>query len=173
MSSDSGSKPSRTTNQPAAAAPVPPPNNSKPVPPVPAGSVNNLANLYGSTNSSANGNGLQQHRSSSSSAQSTAPSDRRFASNDNRASPAPPIVVVSPEMPPDPAPHSRPYAGGLDPNGATPPRATTLNKLRQQQPKDTIPMVGKPPRKQRSSRFHVTERVEIERLPSFNGEFFH
>jgi serine/threonine-protein phosphatase 2A regulatory subunit B' len=71
-------------------------------------------------------------------------------------------------MPPDPAPHSRPYAGGLDPNGATPPRATTLNKLRQQQPKDTIPMVGKPPRKQRSSRFHVTERVEIERLPSFN-----
>jgi len=34
--------------------------------------------------------------------------------------------------------------------------------------KDTIPM-AKTPRKQRSSRFHVTERVEIHRLPSFLG----
>jgi len=31
-------------------------------------------------------------------------------------------------------------------------------------------MVGKPPRKQRSSRFVVTEKVEIERLPPFMGE---
>ena len=30
-------------------------------------------------------------------------------------------------------------------------------------------MVGKPPRKQRSSRFVVTEKVEIENLPPFLG----
>lgn len=40
-----------------------------------------------------------------------------------------------------------------------------MNRLRG--PKDTIPIVGKPPRKQRSSRFVVTEKVEIERLPPF------
>ncbi|GAA5910262.1 phosphatase 2A regulatory subunit B56 family protein [Sporobolomyces salmoneus] len=33
-------------------------------------------------------------------------------------------------------------------------------------PKDTIPL-SKTPRKQRSSRFHVTEKVELERLPGF------
>ena len=31
-------------------------------------------------------------------------------------------------------------------------------------------MVGKPPRKQRSSRFIVTEKVDIERLPPFLGQ---
>ena len=46
------------------------------------------------------------------------------------------------------------------------PRTSTLNRLRAG-PKDTIPMVGKPPRKQRSSRFIVTEKVDIERLPPF------
>lgn len=40
-----------------------------------------------------------------------------------------------------------------------------MNRLRG--PKDTIPAVGKTPRKQRSSRFYVTEKVEIEKLPSF------
>jgi serine/threonine-protein phosphatase 2A regulatory subunit B' len=30
--------------------------------------------------------------------------------------------------------------------------------------------VGKTPRKQRSSRFYVTEKVEIEKLPNFTGE---
>ncbi|KAK4698820.1 serine/threonine-protein phosphatase 2A regulatory subunit B', partial [Phenoliferia sp. Uapishka_3] len=52
---------------------------------------------------------------------------------------------------------------------ATPPKAGPINKLRQGAttgPKDTIPM-AKTPRKQRSSRFHVTERVELERLPGF------
>lgn len=53
----------------------------------------------------------------------------------------------------------------------TPPRANTLNRLRSPQgtPKDTIPVV-KPPRKQRSSRFVTSEKVEIEKLPSFSGE---
>lgn len=35
-------------------------------------------------------------------------------------------------------------------------------------PKDTIPM-ARTPRKQRSSRVHVTEKVELERLPGFLG----
>lgn len=37
--------------------------------------------------------------------------------------------------------------------------------------KDTIPLTGKTPRKQRSSRFHVTEKVELEKLPVFQGAF--
>ncbi|KIM80768.1 hypothetical protein PILCRDRAFT_515998 [Piloderma croceum F 1598] len=51
--------------------------------------------------------------------------------------------------------------------GATPPRAGTFTSRLRTGPKDTIPIVGKPPRKQRSSRFVVTEKVEIERLPPF------
>lgn len=58
--------------------------------------------------------------------------------------------------------------------GNQPPKVGTLNRLRQAVPpgpKDTIPITSKtPPRKQRSSRFHVTERVEIEKLPNFGGE---
>lgn len=56
---------------------------------------------------------------------------------------------------------------------ATPPKAASLTRLRQSPsnsgPKDTIPITSKtPPRKQRSSRFHVTEKVELEKLPHFN-----
>ncbi|EST05165.1 Protein phosphatase 2A, regulatory B subunit, B56 [Kalmanozyma brasiliensis GHG001] len=56
---------------------------------------------------------------------------------------------------------------------ATPPKAGSLNRLRQSPsnagPKDTIPITAKtPPRKQRSSRFHVSEKVELEKLPHFN-----
>lgn len=84
------------------------------------------------------------------------------------ASPAPPIVVVSPsqEVPSSEIIQRTSLIPTADPNSA---RAQNLNRLRNNTPKDTIPMVGKPPRKQRSSRFHVTERVEIERLPSFAG----
>ena len=89
--------------------------------------------------------------------------------------PAPPIVVVSSDTPSD-APHRPGHLNsGQDRLGAGPdhtngnvPRNSTLNRLRAG-PKDTIPMVGKPPRKQRSSRFVVTEKVEIERLPPFMG----
>ncbi len=52
-----------------------------------------------------------------------------------------------------------------------PHRTMPLNRLRNTTPKDTIPITGKPPRKQRSSRFHPSEKVEIERLPSFAGPF--
>lgn len=99
--------------------------------------------------------------------------DRKYPYND-KTTPAPPIVVTSPDSAPDPNVRSGSYdgiertsLGGLD-GSATPPRAGTLNRLRSG-PKDTIPMVGKPPRKQRSSRFVVSEKVEIERLPPFLG----
>lgn len=55
---------------------------------------------------------------------------------------------------------------------ATPPKAGPINKLRgsvagpgQGTPKDTIP-ISKTPRKQRSSRFHVADRVQLQPLPS-------
>ncbi|KAK7043605.1 Hsp70 chaperone [Paramarasmius palmivorus] len=88
---------------------------------------------------------------------------------------SPPILVVSPDQSTEPqsrvqnntsTPERHAQSTELSPN-ATPPRNTTLNRLRAG-PKDTIPIVGKPPRKQRSSRFVVTEKVEIERLPPFS-----
>ncbi|PWN48688.1 protein phosphatase 2A regulatory B subunit [Violaceomyces palustris] len=127
----------------------------------------------------------------------------------DKTSPAPPVVVVSPEMPADPIPHTiatssqpsssaSPFLSGspsspplpgtgltsLGTSGlatgelATPPKAGALNRLRQGPastgPKDTIPITSKtPPRKQRSSRFHVTEKVELEKLPSFHEVNFH
>lgn len=53
---------------------------------------------------------------------------------------------------------------------ATPPKAGPISKLRgnvpgQGTPKDTIP-IAKTPRKQRSSRFHVTEKIDIKPLPA-------
>ncbi|KAL1410375.1 serine/threonine-protein phosphatase 2A 56 kDa regulatory subunit delta isoform [Vanrija albida] len=117
-------------------------------------------------------------------AQGTPLAPRRSPVSD-KTSPAPPLVIISgapqpqvnnnPEMPADPIPHS-PHSRGfgspdrpLGPDGQpTPPKASNpLNRLRGA-PKDTIPIVGKTPRKQRSSRFYVTERVDIEKLPNFN-----
>lgn len=89
--------------------------------------------------------------------------------------------MTSPSSPPPPASASIAASGGGLPHGiggqtapgltttepAIPPKAG-LNRLRQG-PKDTIPVNAKtPPRKQRSSRFHVTEKVELEKLPNFN-----
>jgi hypothetical protein len=48
-----------------------------------------------------------------------------------------------------------------------PPKRDPLNRLKGT-PKDVIP-ISKAPRRQRSSRFHVTEKVELEKLPNFNG----
>lgn len=101
-----------------------------------------------------------------------------------KTSPAPPLVVISgaptqapinAEMPSDPIPHS-PHGRGfgsperqLGPDGQpTPPKVGPLNRLRTG-PKDTIPIVGKSPRKQRSSRFYVSDKVDIEKLPNFTG----
>ncbi|EPQ30407.1 uncharacterized protein PFL1_01933 [Pseudozyma flocculosa PF-1] len=81
----------------------------------------------------------------------------------------------SPGSPPPPggAMASLSNAGLAPSELATPPKAGALNRLRQGTtstgPKDTIPITSKtPPRKQRSSRFHVTEKVELEKLPNFN-----
>lgn len=130
-----------------------------------------------STSSSHNGNNhpippQPPPQSSRSSALPPTPQDRRLVVD--RATPAPPIVVVSPDNSDQSSRNSTGYGSperlsiGLEPGGsATPPRTSPLNRLRG--PKDTIPMVVKPPRKQRSSRFVVTEKVEIERLPPFMG----
>lgn len=119
----------------------------------------------------------------------------------DKTSPAPPVVVVSSEMPSDPIPlnptHHSPSSpppppsaniaamGGLHSQSGGPsmgiqsapgltmteagvPKAGSMSRLRQG-PKDTIPINAKtPPRKQRSSRFHVTEKVELDKLPNFN-----
>ncbi|KAJ3022788.1 Serine/threonine-protein phosphatase 2A 56 kDa regulatory subunit delta isoform [Thoreauomyces humboldtii] len=45
------------------------------------------------------------------------------------------------------------------------PKSGPLNRLKNT-PKDTVPL-SKAPRRQRSSRFHVTEQVELEKLPGF------
>ncbi|KAN0133831.1 protein phosphatase PP2A0 B subunit gamma isoform [Lactarius tabidus] len=109
-------------------------------------------------------------QSARSSALPPTPQDRRLVVD--RATPAPPIVVVSPDNSDQSSRNSTGYGSperlsiGLEPGGsATPPRTSPLNRLRG--PKDTIPIVAKPPRKQRSSRFVVTEKVEIERLAPF------
>ncbi|KIK91034.1 hypothetical protein PAXRUDRAFT_831176 [Paxillus rubicundulus Ve08.2h10] len=175
-SQDSTSSKGKDTKPQAAsaAAPPPPPNTAKPLPlPVPSGvglpgaSVNNTSNH--SINSQAQSS---SNRSSSPATTTSSTPDRRYPSS--QSSPIPPIVVVSSDPAPEPAVRSGQFGSpertslGLDLAGgtATPPRANTLNRLRSG-PRDTIPIVGKPPRKQRSSRFVVTERVEIERLAPF------
>ncbi|KAK4048740.1 serine/threonine-protein phosphatase 2A 56 kDa regulatory subunit delta isoform [Microbotryomycetes sp. JL221] len=108
-------------------------------------------------------------------------------SGDNAVMPADPLPHPSaaPHHPVSPTRStpgiSGPYAtasGSPPPNAAqvaansasatTPPKTGPAgNKLRPATtPKDTIP-ASKSPRKQRSSRFHVTEKVELERLPGF------
>ncbi|KAG8762158.1 Serine/threonine-protein phosphatase 2A 56 kDa regulatory subunit delta isoform, partial [Ceratobasidium sp. 428] len=125
--------------QPSTTPPPPPPHSSKPTPPLPP-----QQSAVASLNSVSASGSRDSHR-----APARHPQQERTA-------PAPPIVVVSPEM------------GDVGaPLEATPPRAVAASRLRGP-PKDTISVLGaKPPRKQRSSRFHVTERVEIEKLPAF------
>ncbi|KAK0483553.1 phosphatase 2A regulatory B subunit-domain-containing protein [Armillaria novae-zelandiae] len=149
-SQESSSKKESKANHSSAPLP-PPPNTAKPLP-VPGGSA-----VAGALNT--------QPRSASPASTTPSVPDRRQSAE----APAPPsIVVVSSDNGHDSV-HRPPHFGGQQerhpPPDAAPPRAT-LNRLRAG-PKDTIPIVGKPPRKQRSSRFVVTEKVEIERLPPF------
>jgi serine/threonine-protein phosphatase 2A regulatory subunit B' len=65
--------------------------------------------------------------------------------------------------------------GGMSHDPNTPPKAPAINKIKgmsgtQATPKDTIPM-ARTPRKQRSSRVHVDEKVELQRLPGFLGAY--
>ncbi|GBE81997.1 Serine/threonine-protein phosphatase 2A 56 kDa regulatory subunit delta isoform [Sparassis crispa] len=155
------SKPSATAAA-NAAPPPPPPNSAKPLH-LPASAVASLNHLAhnNSNHSLPSTNGTS--RATPAPTPPAPNADRRYATPPN---PAPPIVVVSPEVSSEQADRqmlSMDSAGGP----LTPPRANTFNRLRPTGPKDTIPIVGKPPRKQRSSRFVVKEKVEIERLPPF------
>lgn len=202
-----------------------------PAPPPKGGSVPSTPTYQGSLKSSKNGpsSAASSSNSLNSSAASVPPSHALYNTPSypagqgtpqtrlipagvnhlaDKTPPAPPVVVVSSEMPVDPIPHSVATAsqpsssitpfhhtgspGSPPPPGAamaslsstgiapselaTPPKAGALNRLRQSPsnagPKDTIPITSKtPPRKQRSSRFHVTEKVELEKLPQFNGTY--
>lgn len=166
-SQDSSSSKNKESKQSAtaianASPPPPPPNSAKPLPQL-SSAVASLNHVNSSSHSLSSANGSVSRASTA--ALSSQGSDRRYGVD--RASPAPPIVVVSPEAPPD-ALERQPFVVESSGGPTTPPRAN-LNRLRPTGPKDTIPMVGKPPRKQRSSRFVVNERVEIERLPPFLG----
>ncbi|GAA5880741.1 hypothetical protein JCM3774_005696 [Rhodotorula dairenensis] len=61
--------------------------------------------------------------------------------------------------------------GGMSHDPNTPPKVPAISKIKgmggpSATPKDTIPM-ARTPRKQRSSRVHVDEKVELQRLPGF------
>ncbi|RKO97493.1 hypothetical protein CXG81DRAFT_14637, partial [Caulochytrium protostelioides] len=75
-------------------------------------------------------------------------------------------TTVYPSEPAGFAAASVPHKGGPhhDANKEI-PKSGPLSRLKNT-PKDGIP-ISKTPRRQRSSRFHVTERVELEKLPSF------
>lgn len=145
----------------AAAPPPPPPNSAKPLPPpqVPGTHLSNASNhQLPATNGSSSASAAAARISVASNV-----ADRRYV-NPSAPGAAPPIVVVSPEVP---ATEDR--LGG-DNGPVTPPRVGALaTRGLRPAPKDTIPISGKPPRKQRSSRFIVNEKVEIERLPAFSG----
>lgn len=185
-----GKNDSKNNNVP----PPPPPNNAKPQLPLlsnathsslgisfgggSSSSLHSNASTASTTSTGRNGGtiGLQPGATyGAGSGQVPATPERRFSQPSDRASPAPPIVVVSPETHNEPNMRGAgqgyaPERGMSNLDGtATPPRTGPLNRLRQT-PKDTIPIIGKPPRKQRSSRFVPSEKVEIERLPAFNGE---
>ncbi|CAE6416661.1 unnamed protein product [Rhizoctonia solani] len=143
--------PTPASNTSPSSTPQPPPSHTnKPTPPLPTHASPATASLNSVSASSSRERDRDRERER----------DRdRARHTPDRTAPAPPIVVIHPE-------DSAPAPSQAQPE-ATPPRAGTMNRLRQQTPKDTIPVIGKPPRKQRSSRFHVTERVEIEKLPAF------
>ncbi|SYW82378.1 related to B56-delta regulatory subunit of protein phosphatase 2A [Ustilago bromivora] len=212
----------RSSSAGGGTVPVPPPKGGT-VPSTPAyqGSLkSNNSNKDASSSASSSSNSLNNSRVSAGSAHAPfnnpayppgqGTPERRFPPTGanhlaDKTPPAPPVVVVSSEMPADPIPHSvattsqpsssiTPFhhtgsPGSPPPPGAamaslsstgiaaselaTPPKAGTLNRMRgvpsTTGPKDTIPITAKtPPRKQRSSRFHVTEKVELEKLPHFN-----
>ncbi|KAJ7046710.1 phosphatase 2A regulatory B subunit-domain-containing protein [Mycena alexandri] len=153
-SDSSSSKKDSKSSSSNSTPPPPPPNTQKPLP-QPGPSVNGAA--------------------SASLPPAPVTPDRRH-SNDANGTPPPPIVVVSADAAQD-APYrsgqpgtperASSLGGGLDLPGG-PPRANLSNMSRlRANAKDTIPIVGKPPRKQRSSRFVITEKVDIERLPPF------
>lgn len=149
--------------------PKPPPSNnnqtqpqSLPPPPPPKPNINPTT----SQQSISPGQSLNSRSSSPGSANSinyVQGSSRYIGGPGTTSALAPPIVVVSP----DPSPPETIERTSLT-GEPVPSRTSTLSRLRSG-PKDMIPV--KPPRKQRSSRFVITEKVEIEKLPPFMGLF--
>ncbi|CAB4409748.1 unnamed protein product [Rhizophagus irregularis] len=100
-------------------------------------------------------------------------SSGKTAAATSDSSSAPTIVVVNAgeqrghATPPE---NSAPLSPASNPHKShskeEPPKRDPLNRLKGT-PKDVIP-ISKAPRRQRSSRFHVTEKVELEKLPNFN-----
>ncbi|KAI0035948.1 phosphatase 2A regulatory B subunit-domain-containing protein [Vararia minispora EC-137] len=162
---DSKPSSSSTAASPASSTPsssVSSLNTSKPLPqPAPS--------LSGLTSNNSSNHSLSSSNSSRSAQSAASQPANKFPAN-HPSAPAPPLVVVHPDSDfQRPASYGSPERTSLtlDSGGPlTPPRANSLTRLRTG-PKDTIPIVGKPPRKQRSSRFVVSEKVEIERLPPF------
>lgn len=181
--SDSKSKSPQAPNKPGLSTANSAPGPSSPAAASPIERTSSEGSPF-NPNSSNNGHGSTL--GSSPTPGGGAPITPRRSPVADKTAPAPPLVVISgapnaapvnSEMPSDPiphSPHSRNFGSperALGPDGQpTPPRAGPLQRLRGG-PKDTIPIVGKAPRKQRSSRFYVSDKVEIEKLPSFTGEF--
>ncbi|KAF8122875.1 phosphatase 2A regulatory B subunit-domain-containing protein [Boletus edulis] len=170
--SQDSAKTKDSRSQPApATAPPPPPNTATPLP-RPASTVQTLSGP--SVNNGTN-HLPAQAKSSAPPPPSSTP-ERRY--NSVQPSPIPPIVVVNLDPAPDPASDPAPRSGqfgspertslGLNLPGSnvTPARPSTLNRLLSG-PRDTIPIVGQSPRRQRSSRIIVNERFEIELLAPF------
>jgi serine/threonine-protein phosphatase 2A regulatory subunit B' len=151
------------TNTPQQQPPPPPPKPSVGAAVTATQHINNSVNAANHVQSSS----AARSPSPGSSSSVTSLQDRSRYPVPDRVMPTPPIVVVSTEPNSEPIERTS-LQGELTSGLATPPRNTALNRLRSG-PKDTIPIVGKPPRKQRSSRFVITEKVEIEKLPPFMG----
>jgi len=148
-------------------------NTNKPTPSLPTNGSTNSASKSTSPSpapsSVPSSSSLDAGASSSSRAQQqppTTPERKPLANPAHITSPAPPTVVVSTSAE-DMAIDAPSKKDGRIPGGG--PASGTLGRLRSGSP-DTIPTAGKTPRKQRSSRFHVSDRVVLERLPGFNGE---
>lgn len=175
-SDQNGSKPkSPSPTPPIVPSSVPATNGNKPVPPLPSNGTVSASNpistsspavpspAAASLSSLVAGGGASSSRAQP----PTTPERKSSAPTNDKTSPAPPVVVVSSssDMAVDAAGAGAGGAGGIPGGG---PPSGSLGRLRGGA-KDTIPIAGKTPRKQRSSRFHVTERVELEKLPGFNG----
>ncbi|KAL7416477.1 protein phosphatase PP2A0 B subunit gamma isoform [Mrakia frigida] len=169
-SDDKNAKPKAPSpTPPIVPSAVPSTNNAnKPTPSLPVNGSATAAKPTSPSSStsvpSTSGSSLDAGASSSSRAQQPPTTPERKTSNPTHiTSPAPPTVVVSTSAE-DMAVDSKAATGRIPGGG---PPSGTLGRLRSGSP-DTIPTAGKTPRKQRSSRFHVSDRVVLERLPGFN-----
>ncbi|CAG8460088.1 3770_t:CDS:10 [Ambispora gerdemannii] len=132
----------------------------------------NDSNSGGGSNTSNGKSGGSSSKSSGKNSVSS-PSSSTSSNNSDNSGPTPTIVVVTADQRQAHAQAGVDAAAPLSPasnhkshSKDEPPKRDPLNRLKNT-PKDVIP-ISKAPRRQRSSRFHVTERVELEKLPNFN-----